>query len=325
MAGQFTLTADEMETFGLWLSLGVAERTGRRGHRQKKPMPGMFVAWGFGGQGRKALLRGSDFDFRIALLVHGWRRAGLPIQRAAERTAEYSFVRSRLGRGKRGRRSDWGEGVTEVDETVRTTYYKLLKRRPNLDELLESWYWHSRRGWEWVRNADQRELDCAAKRGGPEDAELFLDLVRRIRAAGGSGYRDENWYVQAEARYLQKLAARRMGASKGLCEGSASLRPSTLIHVWATGDAYAVVSLINLAKFYCEQGKAAQADPVYREALAITQNVLGPEHADTVWISDQLKLCQRISALNAKAGYPWGLPIAQEGDHPGMMKGDMAC
>jgi tetratricopeptide (TPR) repeat protein len=38
------------------------------------------------------------------------------------------------------------------------------------------------------------------------------------------------------------------------------------------------VSLNNLAKLYYAQGQYAQAEPLYRRALAIREKALGPEH-----------------------------------------------
>jgi tetratricopeptide (TPR) repeat protein len=38
------------------------------------------------------------------------------------------------------------------------------------------------------------------------------------------------------------------------------------------------VSLNNLAKLYYAQGQYAQAEPLYRRALAIKEKALGPEH-----------------------------------------------
>ena len=36
--------------------------------------------------------------------------------------------------------------------------------------------------------------------------------------------------------------------------------------------------LANLAELYSDEGKYAQAEPLYRRALAIREKVLGPEH-----------------------------------------------
>ena len=39
-------------------------------------------------------------------------------------------------------------------------------------------------------------------------------------------------------------------------------------------------SLNNLAGLYQEQGKYAEAEPLYRRSLAILEKALGPEHPD---------------------------------------------
>ena len=128
-----SLTTENMEGFGLYLSIDLAERAGQRGRRQKAPMVGMFTTWLVPCPRR---FRKTDFSLRVALLVHGWHKTGLSVLEAAEKVAEeYEFVRVRLGH--RGRRSTWSDGITEVDETVRTTYYKFVERYPEIDVLLE--------------------------------------------------------------------------------------------------------------------------------------------------------------------------------------------
>jgi hypothetical protein len=157
-----SLTVTDMEDFGCWLSMDLAERAGLRGRRQKQPMVGMFITWCVPCPAR---FRGSDFSLRVALLVHGWRKTGLPILEAAEKVAlEYEFVKRRLG--KRGRPSEWSQGATEKDETVRTTYYKFVKRYPEIDVLLEMWWWHYWNWYKWVISVDERGIDMATLLSG---------------------------------------------------------------------------------------------------------------------------------------------------------------
>jgi hypothetical protein len=134
------LQCEDMEHFGQWLSLDLASREGKRGRRQKNPMMGGWVSWTFS-KNRKTPqhhVRRTDFSFRVALLVQGWHRAGLTVIRAAERTAEYPFVQKHLG--KRVKPTDFNDGVTEKDETVRQHYYKFIENNPRIDDLLELWF-----------------------------------------------------------------------------------------------------------------------------------------------------------------------------------------
>jgi tetratricopeptide (TPR) repeat protein len=43
-------------------------------------------------------------------------------------------------------------------------------------------------------------------------------------------------------------------------------------------------SLNNLAALYDTQGKYAEAEPLYRRALAIYEQVMGPNHPNTITI-----------------------------------------
>jgi hypothetical protein len=179
-----------MQHFGSWLFLDLCSRTGQRGRRQKEPMRGVWSSRTYGrsrGARQPSRMRGSDFSLRLTLWIHGWHRLGLPIQEAAGKAAEEDFVKSHLGRSKRGRPSAWGEGVTEVDDTARTFYYKFLARRPGLDiNMLFDGMLANYLGWrEWVIRADEFTLNFAAglytKRGLPEQGKQFLALADRIR------------------------------------------------------------------------------------------------------------------------------------------------
>jgi len=178
-----------MEEFGSWLSIDLAKRNGQRGRRQTEIMAGVFSAWSFP-QGRKAhrlgQIRETDFSFRVALLVHGWRTTGLTCAEASERVAEYPMVQTHLGKSKRGRHSIGSEGVTEKDETTRIHYYKFRKNHPDLAELLKLWFSAFRCWRKWALSIDEKVVDFVAmryrERGEPEKAEQFEVLVKRIRS-----------------------------------------------------------------------------------------------------------------------------------------------
>ena len=48
-------------------------------------------------------------------------------------------------------------------------------------------------------------------------------------------------------------------------------------------------SLNNLAALYQAQGSYAQAEPLYKRALAIVEKVLGPEHLTTITVRGNLE------------------------------------
>jgi hypothetical protein len=111
----------------------------------------------------------------------------MPIIRAAERVADdyVWFLRSHLGKGKRGRRSVLSGGITEVDEAVRTTYYKFLERCPEIDVVLDMWFSNYVSWLNWVRSVDERGIDLAVedykKRGQPECADRFRAFADGVR------------------------------------------------------------------------------------------------------------------------------------------------
>jgi tetratricopeptide (TPR) repeat protein len=47
-------------------------------------------------------------------------------------------------------------------------------------------------------------------------------------------------------------------------------------------------SLNNLAELYRAQGQYAQAEPLYKRSLAITEKALGPDHPDVATILNNL-------------------------------------
>ena len=47
------------------------------------------------------------------------------------------------------------------------------------------------------------------------------------------------------------------------------------------------LSLNNLAGLYDDQGRYAEAEPLYKRALAIREKALGPDHPDVATIAEQ--------------------------------------
>ena len=243
-------------------------------------------------------MRGADFSLRVTLLVLGWHRTGLSIQAAAERTAEYEFVQSRLGKSRRGRRSvcsAWAEEQTEQDETVRTTYYKFRKRYSKLvDSLLESWFWNYMHWCDWVINADPRALALVVEeyrsKGEPENARQFLALAESIRTKArregkNSVYRDAEWCAQAE-----EIAHERLAGTERLYPADPSHRMTPLSQGIDASNIL-VRNVLDLALLLLEQGKCRRAEPLFRRALTVVEQALGFGHPDTAWVSDQLIAC----------------------------------
>jgi hypothetical protein len=194
------LTRTDMERFGAYIAMDLAERAGKRGRRQKRPMVGMFRTWlvatvaevdssGRAKRMRRVPLpfRGSDFSLRVALQVRGWLKTGLGILAATEKVARKHepFLRCRLGYGRRGRRSTICAGVTEIDETVRTEYYKFIRRWPAIDVLLETWFWDYVHWFDWVAGVDERVIELTVRDyhrlGHPESARAFQAFADRVR------------------------------------------------------------------------------------------------------------------------------------------------
>ena len=61
------------------------------------------------------------------------------------------------------------------------------------------------------------------------------------------------------------------------------------------------LSLNNLAGLYRDQGKYAQAEPLYQRALAIREKALGPEHPDTATSLENYALLLRKTGRSAEA------------------------
>jgi len=51
--------------------------------------------------------------------------------------------------------------------------------------------------------------------------------------------------------------------------------------------------LAHLAELYPDQGRSAEAEPLFERALPIREKVLGPEHPDTKTISRKLTFLAR--------------------------------
>ncbi len=66
-------------------------------------------------------------------------------------------------------------------------------------------------------------------------------------------------------------------------------------------DPRLATSLNNLALLYDAQGKYAQAEPLYRRALAIREKALGPEHPDLATDLNNLALLYRAQGKYAQA------------------------
>ena len=201
------LTAEVMRRFGLWLSIDLAERTGRRGCRQKRPMIGMFTTWCVPCPRR---FRGSDFSLRVALLVQGWHKTGLAVLLSAEKVAQdyECFLKRHLGKSRRGKRSTMPVG-TEIDEVVRTIYYKFIKRNPEVDVLLEMWFSYYLHWCDWVISVDETGIELTVQeyisQDLPESAKAFRELATSAR-------QERNWvelsfprtridYTSKEERY----------------------------------------------------------------------------------------------------------------------------
>jgi len=172
----FQLTENEMEQFGLWLSLDLTERAGVRGRRQERPMEGYFCTRP-NGKVPGAELRGSDFSLRVVLLIHGWRSTGMSIRAAAEKVAEdyRSFLEMRLG------------SKTEIDETVRSAYYYPLREKLAIDQQLEFWFWNFQHWCGWIGRIDRRLIESVIldySQSGKSDSEaLFRALISEVRSA----------------------------------------------------------------------------------------------------------------------------------------------
>lgn len=180
----FPLRRGEIPRFVDWLFLDLAVRSASTGRRQKEPLRGVFCSIKTGGRGG---MRRSDFTPRLVLAVHAYYMAGLPIQKASVKVSQHRVVNDRLGKARRGpKHSAWGEWaerkgkrVTEIDETVRTFYYKFRKKHPNMDDLLENQVFSYILWCNWAVTASERALELAATRH-PNPGSLRR-FVRRIR------------------------------------------------------------------------------------------------------------------------------------------------
>ena len=61
------------------------------------------------------------------------------------------------------------------------------------------------------------------------------------------------------------------------------------------------VSLNNLAALYQAQGKYAEAEPLFRQSLAIVEKALGPEHPNVATALDNYAKLLRKTNRNAEA------------------------
>jgi len=62
-----------------------------------------------------------------------------------------------------------------------------------------------------------------------------------------------------------------------------------------------VTRLNNLALLYAQQGKYAEAEPLFKRALAIDEKALGPEHPDVAAIAERLALVLRKLGRKSEA------------------------
>ncbi len=60
-------------------------------------------------------------------------------------------------------------------------------------------------------------------------------------------------------------------------------------------------SLNNLALLYQDQGRYADAEPLYKRALAIAENVLGPEHPNVAPSLENYAILLRATGRTAEA------------------------
>jgi tetratricopeptide (TPR) repeat protein len=274
----------------------------------------MWCQWAFAknpGVRQVGQMRGSDLSLRVALLVHGWHTTGLTILEAAEKTAEYPLVRSRLGKTGRGRRSTWGEGVTEMDETVRTIYYKFRQRRPKVDDLLEAWLWSYVYWCEWVISCDDRALDLVEQkyleRGEAENAPLFRSLAEAIRESALQEIRSPleitEWFehlervykarVRSAEEYLERIDERGCGL-----EGQGMSSPDQKPLVWGKirpNQSDVAMAVVNLARLYHAYQKFPEAETCYRRAYSLYEAAVIPEilrEAALPWIHSQIVNCQ---------------------------------
>ena len=61
------------------------------------------------------------------------------------------------------------------------------------------------------------------------------------------------------------------------------------------------MSLNNLAALYRAQGRYAEAEPLYKRALAIGEKTLGPEHPEVATSLKNLRLLYRAQGRDAEA------------------------
>jgi hypothetical protein len=117
---------------------------------------------------------------------------GMPILLAAEKVAaEYElFLRLHLGIGKRGRKSKSSDR-TDIDESVRTQYYKLVEAGVCVEAWFELFLGSYRSWLEWVKLADERAIRWTVrdyvKGGHPERAAAFQRFADRVRKRSTPG------------------------------------------------------------------------------------------------------------------------------------------
>ena len=59
--------------------------------------------------------------------------------------------------------------------------------------------------------------------------------------------------------------------------------------------------LYNLARLYQDQGRYAKAKPLYKQALAITEKALGPEHPAVATVLENYAMLLRETGRDTKA------------------------
>jgi hypothetical protein len=147
-------TLEEAVEFVSWVTSDLAQRTGKRGHRQEQAMTGTYVSR----QGKIEHLRGSDLSERIYVSVSSLQLAGENNHEACRRVA--AEFESRLGKSRRGRPrgSRRKPDFLDLVGSVRSRFNSFKRRHPwgkklpDHDLVLDNWRARFELYKEW-RNA----------------------------------------------------------------------------------------------------------------------------------------------------------------------------
>lgn len=294
------LSIDEMERFGRWLSIGLASRPGTRGRRQKNVMAGMWNAWSLPtAQGQGGLrLRKTDFTLRVSLLVHGFHRVGLTIEKAADRVGEYPFGGRQLGSRKR---SNSVQEEVGFGPTLRTGYYyPFLRENPNLGQIFELWwgiylYWK-----DSIVSEDPGTIRFITERyrgkGQDEVAEEFLLLVEDIQAHAKPESPDQ---LEERFRAREQTLVRSLDQAKRIpsplrenaTQPLAEVRQGA-VHPDVLGPA---MTTANLAILYHRHRRWSAASVRYQDAYDLYGSPLvSPRVQDLMlpWFQAQIERCR---------------------------------